>query len=101
MIQVELSVEAQGDLEAIWHYIAADNVDAADHWDERLRRAFQLLSRNPRVGHRRPDLTALPVLFWPVEQYLVIYQVRPRSVAIVAISHGARDIPALLSDRLS
>jgi len=31
-----LSVDADLDLDDVWDYIAADNIDAADHWIEKL-----------------------------------------------------------------
>jgi plasmid stabilization system protein ParE len=91
-----LSLGAHADLQAIWDYIAADNIAAADSWNETLHRAFEVIAASPALGHRRADLTSSPVLFWPVENYLIVYQVGPRSIEIVAVTHGARDIPTLL-----
>ena len=48
------------------------------------------------VGHRREDLTAYPILFWPVGAYLVIYRVQDVQIEIVAVTQGARDIPTFL-----
>jgi toxin ParE1/3/4 len=56
-----LSVDADLDLDEIWEYIAADNIDAADHWIEKLFGAFEALGQNPGIGHRREDLTSFPV----------------------------------------
>jgi plasmid stabilization system protein ParE len=39
-----LSSDADSDLEEIWDYIAADNVDAADRWIEKLFDAFDALA---------------------------------------------------------
>jgi len=51
-----------------------------------------LLAQNPRLGHKRPDLTDEPVLFWPVRRwYLVIYQRETKPLQVVRILHGARD----------
>ena len=98
MSRIHLSLEAQGDLEAIWRYIAVDNVDAADRWDQRLRMGFEVIALSPAVGHRRPDLTDRPLLFWPVENYLIIYRAEP-SLEVIAVTRGARDVPHLLSER--
>ena len=38
-----LSVDAEFDLDDIWEYIAADNIDAADRW----------IGQTPGMGHRR------------------------------------------------
>ena len=61
-----LSADADLDLDEIWEYIAADR------WIRKLFDAFEALGRIPGMGHKREDLTAYPVLFWPVGSYLVI-----------------------------
>ncbi len=88
------------DLDTIWEYIAQDNIPAADRWIDKLFNAFETLSRTPAIGHKREDLTSLPVLFWPVGAYLVIYRVKSGTVEIIAVTQGARDIPAFLSSRI-
>ena len=39
----------------------------ADHWIGKLFDAFEAIGKTPGLGHRREDLTAYPVLFWPVD----------------------------------
>jgi plasmid stabilization system protein ParE len=95
-----LSVAAELDLDAIWDYIAQDNIDAADRWVSKLFDAFEALALAPGMGHKREDLTAFPILFWPVGAYLILYLVRDEWVEIVAVTQGARDIPAFLSQRI-
>ena len=63
-----LSSDADFDLDEIWEYIAADDIDAADSWIGKLFDAFDALARMPGMGHTRDDLTDYPVLFWPVER---------------------------------
>jgi plasmid stabilization system protein ParE len=91
-----LSEAAEFDLDDIWEYIAKDSVDAADRWIGKLFEAFEALARNPGMGHTREDLTAFPVLFWPVGRYLIIYRRREESIEVVAVTQGARDIPTFL-----
>jgi len=89
----ELSVEALADLQDIWIYIAQDNPVAADKLESEIYQACEFLARNPRVGHKRPDLTKETVHFWPVRgHYLVIYQRESRPLKIVRILHAARDV---------
>ena len=95
-----LSVDADLDLDEIWEYIAADNIDAADRWIEKLFDAFEALGQTPGIGHRREDLTFYPVLIWPVGSYLIIYRAERRPLDIVAVTQGSRDIPAFLSRRI-
>lgn len=87
------------DLDSIWEYIAQDSIDAADQWITRLFAAFETIATSPGIGHTRHDLTNAQVLFWPVENYLVIYRNQSKSVEIVAVTQGSRDIPAFLRPR--
>ncbi len=96
-----LGAAVEFDLEDIWEYIAADSIDAANRWIEKLFDAFDSLAMTPTMGHRRDDLTSLPVLFWPVGRYLIIYRLRNGSVEIVAVTQGSRDIPSFLRRRLA
>jgi plasmid stabilization system protein ParE len=57
------------------------------------------LVRNPGIGHTRSDLTAYPVLFWPVGAYLILYRIQKGFIEIVAVTQGARDIPGFLRIR--
>jgi plasmid stabilization system protein ParE len=59
------------------------------------------IGNTPGIGHKGEDLTAYRVLFWPVGAYLVIYRATSRPVEIVAVTEGARDIPAFLHHRFS
>jgi plasmid stabilization system protein ParE len=99
--QYILSEDADRDLDGIWDFIAADNIDAADQWIGRLFDAFDAIGSTPGIGHKRDDLTTFPVLFWPVGAHLVIYRVTSRPIEIVAVTQGARDIPAFLHRRFS
>ncbi|MGA3082399.1 MAG: type II toxin-antitoxin system RelE/ParE family toxin [Terracidiphilus sp.] len=100
MKEYVLSVGAELDLDEIWEYIALDNIRAADRWVGKLFDAFDVLARNPGMGHKREDLTAYPVLFWPVGAYLILYRVQSERVEIVAVTQGARDIPSFLRRRV-
>jgi plasmid stabilization system protein ParE len=95
-----LGTSVEFDLDDIWEFIAADSVDAADRWIDKLFDAFETLARMPGMGHKREDLTSHPVLFWPVGRYLVIYRAQSAPIQIVAVTQGSRDIPALLRRRL-
>jgi len=99
MSQYVLTPQADQDLVDIWEYIAQDDIEAADRWDANLREAFQMLARNPRVGHSRKDLSDHPILFWPVGAYLIIYRTLENQVEIVAVTQGALDIPSYLRRR--
>jgi len=95
-----LSEDADLDLNDIWEYIAQDNIDSADRWIGKLLDLFETIGRAPGIGHKRVDLTAYAVLFFPVDDYLIIYRAIPPTVEIVAVTQGARDIPFFLQRRL-
>jgi plasmid stabilization system protein ParE len=64
-----------------------------------LRIAFRFLAATPGAGHRREDLTAEPVRFWPVFAYLIVYDASAQPLGIVRILHGYRDLELLLRGR--
>ena len=93
MKEWELSPEALADLQEIWFYIAGGNPAAADALEADIYKACELLAGNPRLGHKRPDLTDEPVLFWPVRsQDLVIYQRATQPLKVARILNAARDV---------
>ena len=94
-----LSVDAELDLDQIWEYIAEDNIEAADRWIAKLFDAFESLAQAPGMGRKREDLTALPILFWPVGAYLILNRVQNEWIDIVAVTQGGRDIPTFLIQR--
>jgi plasmid stabilization system protein ParE len=100
MNQYVLGAGAELDLDEIWEYIAQDNIESADRWVSKLFDAFDAIARNPGIGHKREDLTAHPVLFWPVGAYLILYRVQNEGVEIIAVTQGARDVPSFLRQRV-
>ncbi len=99
MSRYDLSRGALLELDEIWSYIAQDNLDAADRWVEKLLEACETLGRNPQIGHARAEITDKSVLFWPVDTYLIVYQVHPNHIDVLAITQGSRDIPSYLRPR--
>lgn len=98
MKSFHLTPRARADLEAIWEYIADDNLEAADRVLDGLQSACSMLGQNPAIGHLREDLTSKPVRFWSSNPYLLVYRPGTRPVEIVAIIHSARDLAAILLD---
>lgn len=94
-----LGASVEFDLDDIWEFIAADSIDAADRWIDKLFEAFEALARMPGMGHKREDLTSHQILFWPVGRYLIIYRAESHPIQIVAVTQGSRDIPTLLRRR--
>jgi plasmid stabilization system protein ParE len=48
----------------------------------------------------REDLLTPSLRFWPVGSYLVIYLAEKQPIEIVAVVHGARDVPSVINRRL-
>ena len=101
MAAYEVSAEAQNDLFEIWRRVAEDSVDLADRIDGEFHELFAALGRMPGQGHSRKDITPLPVLFFPLYSFLVVYQPLAKSVRIVAVLRGRRDVKRFLRERLN
>lgn len=84
--------EAFADLDEIWEYIAADNIDAADEVLGDVHSTLRTLVASPHIGHRRLDLTGRPLRFHPVrDDYLIAYTPDESPLWIVAVIHGRRN----------
>jgi plasmid stabilization system protein ParE len=94
-----LHPEAYTDLEEIWEYIAADSLDAADRIREEIYDAIRSLAAFPHTGHRRPDLTARPLRFQSVRDYVIAYAPDETPLAVIAVLHGRRN-PRVLAAML-
>ena len=91
-----ISDAAVKDLDDIWTYISADNLNAANRVEGEILSAFQRLSENPKIGHIRKDLTNKPVRFWNVYSYMIVYRGDKQPIEIVRVLSGYRDIVTLI-----
>ena len=89
----------EGDLREIRDTIAQGSPGAALRLMVRFVGAFRLLANRPELGHVREDLPVPSLRFWAVGSYLVVYRAEKPS-GIVAIVHGARDVPSVVNRRL-
>ena len=85
-----LNPEARFDLDEIWEFIRADNLDAADRVIAEILAAIRALAPFPDVGRKRPDLTSRPLRFILVREYLIAYSPDEKPLWIVAVMHGRR-----------
>jgi toxin ParE1/3/4 len=83
--------EAVHDLDGIWEFIATDNPEAADRVIAGILAALDKLVPFPKQGHRRPDLTARPLRFILVHEYLIAYAPDEKPLWVIAIMHGRRN----------
>ena len=96
-----LSPEAEDDIFEIWSYLSNEaNVEFADHVESKLFDDFALLSKSPGLGHKRQDLTSIPVLFYRAfpYQYLIIFRLKT-PLEIVALLHAKRNVKNILKNR--
>jgi toxin ParE1/3/4 len=62
-----------------------------------IRRALVLLGAEPGLGHLREDLTSLPLKFWPVYSYLIVYDPGTKPLQVIRVLHGRRNIEDILN----
>ena len=94
MHQVRISPRASADLIEIWDYIADDSPANADAFVDRLYELLQVLGRQPGSGRRRDEL-APEMQSFPFGRYIVFYRVITKSIEVVRVLHGARDIDSI------
>ena len=95
-MKVNLTRSAQADLKAIARWIALDNPKRALSFPVELRRKCLGLGRNPRRFPVVARVNGGDIHKRVFKDYLVFYRVRPDSVDILQIVHGAMDWKAKL-----
>jgi len=87
----EFHPKARLDLDEIWEFIRADDLEAADRTVAEVLSAIRALVPFPRQGHRRQDLTSRPLRFILVHEYLIAYAPDEKPLWVVAVMHGRRN----------
>jgi len=89
---------AQKDLDEIFDYILRDNPSAALSLLEKFDHSISQLAFNPELGVIPKDdrLKNLGYRMLIIEKYLVFYVVKPQTIQIRRIIHGARKYGFLL-----
>src|SRR5258708_25843465 len=80
--------QAYADLDEIWEYIAAESPEAADRIREEIYETIQSLVPFPYIGHSRPDLTARPLRFQSVRDYVIAYAPDEKPLPVIAVLHA-------------
>ena len=100
MSSYQLTESASDDLREIVAYLAEQaGEDTALRIEDELFAKFESLADYPGQGHRRADLTLLPLVFFTVDPYLIVYQRDISPIVIHAVFHGARDVKQHLGSR--
>jgi antitoxin ParD1/3/4/toxin ParE1/3/4 len=92
-----LSPEAKQDLKDIKTYLVGEGgAPLARYVLGAIREGIRFVARYPGSGHLREDLTTLPVKFWHVFSYLIIYDPSKRPIEVARVLHGRRDVETIL-----
>jgi plasmid stabilization system protein ParE len=90
MTGYDLHPEAFSDIDEIAIYIGQDSPETAHRVVNEIYRAIQNVIPFPHQGHRRPDLTSLPLRFIRVRDYLIAYAPDEKPLWVIAVLHGHR-----------
>lgn len=88
------------DLDAIWLYIAQNDIEAADRVISLFEEKSQILAHTPLIGRPCPEL-APDLRRFPVKSYVIFYRPVSDGIEVVRVLHGARDIENLWADEES
>lgn len=98
MNRYSLTPSARRDLRAIWLFIASDSIRHADLVEDAILSTCRLAADNPEIGHGRDGIGNPGILFLTVTgypKYQIAYARGSRSLRVLRILHGARNIPEL------
>ena len=87
-----ITAKAKKDLDDLWFYIAQDKISAADKVENDFLEAFDLIAATPCIGTQRHDLLDIPVRFWIVHSYYVIYNPDTKPLQNLRIISSYQDI---------
>ncbi len=85
--------QADLDLDSIWDFIAADDIEAAERQINRIGKVFQMLTENPLAGRERPELRK-DIRSFPVGSYIVFYVPLSDGIEVARVMNSRQDIDA-------
>jgi len=91
MLKLIISPQAREDLFDIWFYIAEDSTINADRFIDKLTKKYHWLTEFPEVGVVRNDLVK-NIQTFPVDKYMLYYKTTDKTLELVRILHGSRNI---------
>jgi toxin ParE1/3/4 len=88
---LHLSRQAERDIKGILQYTYETYGDGQRHiYAAALDHALTIITGNPGLGHRRPDLSDRHRAF-NVEQHVVVYTVSGQRINVARVLHGRMD----------
>ena len=94
-MKVSWTDRARRHLRAIHDYIAEDSPRSATRLADRITRKTETLGRFPLSGHVVPEYETESVRQILEGNYRIIHRVRPDRIEVLAVIHGARELPSL------
>ncbi len=95
MARVAWTPRALADLQGIRAYLITEAPGAADGVLRRIRQAVRRLHDHPQIGRAVPELGQPHMREVISAPYRVLYRYGGGTVEIIAIVHGARQLPPL------
>lgn len=92
-MKVHWTKTAEGHLDAIFAYIAQDSPEYAKRMVDRLTRRSQQIADFPLSGRKVPEYEVDQVREVIEGPYRLIYYIKPDRIDILAVIHGAMEIP--------
>jgi toxin ParE1/3/4 len=94
-----------GDVEVVYAYLAEHSPPAAERFRIRFRTALEFIQRFPGGGSLkdRERTGSEGIRSWAVpgfKRYLIFYRHVDDAIHVLAVVHGARDVFAILRNRL-
>ncbi len=92
-----LAPKADADLDEIWWYVATESgsAEVARRQLAAITSRFLLLAHHPRLGRVRDYDLGAGRRSYPVDRYVIIYQIHDDDVHILRVVHGSRDMEAI------
>jgi toxin ParE1/3/4 len=97
MLPVLWTPRARRDFEEILEYLEENSPSAADRFATAVAVKCRSISRSPRIGRARNELTE-GIRSTVVGDYLIFYRPTPSAIELVRVLHGARDLGSISWD---
>jgi plasmid stabilization system protein ParE len=93
------TIPAVSDLESIRDYIARDSEFYAARMVAKIMERVKSAAKSPLLGQVVTEFNDNSIRERYVQKYRLVYRVKPDSIVVLAIIHGARDAGAINLDR--
>ena len=95
MARVALTSPARADLDAIWNYIAQDNLSAADRLIDEIFHRCSVFAAQPAAAAPADRFQAAGLRYFAVGRYVVFYRPEEDGILVIRVLHGARNLEEL------